>query len=162
MTVSLITLGVVAAIAIITLLGLAALAYSNAENARSNGYDQGYDDAKRGHDLRIDDLQHEIEHLHLKAANQRAAHQLERDAIIQDADARIAIYASRALTAGDIHTLRIANKQLLAAAKTYSEFPLANLADQARFALKVAGQIEQLAQRLEGINSQAAAQEAAA
>ena len=157
-----IQLQIIAALAIITLIGLAVWAYRAAQKAHVQGYDLGYDDAKRGHELRIADQQHEIEHLHLKAANQRAAHQLERDAIIQDADARIAIYAARALTSVDIQNLRIANKQLLAAAKTYSEFPLANLADQARFALKVAGQIEQLAQRAEGVNTQAAVQEAAA
>lgn len=159
---NIIAIQIIAAMAVIMLIGLAVWAYLSAQKAQAQGYDLGYDDAKRGHELRIADQQHEIEHLQLKAANQRTAHQLERDAIIQDADARIAIYAARALTSVDIQNLRIANKQLLAAAKTYSEFPLANLADQARFALKVAGQIEQLAQRAEGVNTQAAVQEAAA
>lgn len=157
-----IQLQIIAALAIITLIGLAVWAYRSAQKAHVQGYDLGYDDAKRGHELHLYALQEEIGHLSRTVVNQRTAHQLERDAIMQDADARIAIYASRALTADDIHTLRIVNKQLLVAAKTYSEFPLANLADQARFALKVAGQIEQLAQRAEGINTQDAVQEAAA
>lgn len=46
MTISLITIGVIAALAIIALLGLAWLAYATAEVARTSGYDQGYGDAK--------------------------------------------------------------------------------------------------------------------
>lgn len=135
---------IIAALAVITLIGLAVWAYRAAQKAHVQGYDLGYDDAKRGHELRIADQQHEIEHLHLKAANQRAAHQLERDAIIQDADARIAIYASRALTSVDIQNLRIANKQLLLAAQTYTNL---KLADQARFATTTAQAVGQIADR---------------
>lgn len=122
---------IIAALAVITLIGLAVWAYRAAQKAHAQGYDLGYDDAKRGHELRIADQQHEIEHLQLKAVNQRTAHLLERDAIIQDADARIAIYAARALTADDLLTLRIVNNQLPLAVQTYTKL---NLLDQARFA----------------------------
>lgn len=140
-----IQLQIIAALAVITLIGLAVWAYRAAQKAHVQGYDLGYDDAKRGHELRIADQQHEIEHLQLKAANQRAAHQLERDAIIQDADARIAIYASRAMTSVDIQNLRIANKQLLLAAQTYTNL---KLPDQARFATTTAQTVGQMADRI--------------
>ncbi|MDR7024838.1 AAA family ATPase [Pseudomonas peli] len=139
-----IQLQIIAALAIITLIGLAVWAYRSAQKAHVKGYDLGYDDAKRGHELRIADQQHEIEHLQLKAVNQRTAHQLERDAIIQDADARIAIYASRAMTSVDIQNLRIANKQLLLAAQTYTNL---KLPDQARFATTTAQAVGQMADR---------------
>ena len=126
-----IQLQIIAALAIITLIGLAVWAYRSAQKAHVKGYDLGYDDAKRGHELRLYGLQEEAAHLARTVVNQRTAHQLERDAIIQDADARIAIYAARALTSDDILTLRIVNKQLLAAAQTYINF---KMADQARFA----------------------------
>lgn len=166
-------LQIIAALAIIALIGLAVWANRSAQKAHAKGYDLGYDDAKRGHELRIADQQHEIEHLQLKAANQRTAHQLERDAIIQDADARIAIYAARALGNDDILTLNIVHKQLLVAAKTYSDFPLANLADQARFANTAAQNFRQVIDRItaalpdetdhvEGILTMASTQEAGA
>jgi DNA replication protein DnaC len=136
---------IIAALAVITLIGLAVGAYRAAQKAHVKGYDLGYDDAKRGHELRIADQQHEIEQMQLKAVNQRSAHMLERDAIIQDADARIAIYAARSLTSADIHNLRIANKQLLLAAQTYTNL---KLADQARFANIVAQGVGQMADRI--------------
>jgi len=136
---------IIAALAVITLIGLAVWAYRSAQKAHVKGYDLGYDDAKRGHELRIADQQHEIEHLQLKAVNQRTAHKLERDAIIQDADARIAIYAARALTANDIHTMRIVNKQLLLAVRTYTNL---KLLDQARFANTAAQNVGQVIDRI--------------
>ena len=136
---------IIAALAIIVLLGLAGWAYRAAQKASAQGYDLGYNDAKRGHELRIAHQQHEIEHLQLKAANQRAAHQLERDAIIQDADARIAIYASRAMNSVDIQNLRIANKQLLLAAQTYTNL---KLLDQARFTSTAAHRFGQVIDRI--------------
>ncbi len=136
---------IIAALAIITLIGLAVWAYRAAQKAHVKGYDLGYDDAKRGHELRIADQQHEIEHLQLKAVNQRTAHQLERDAIIQDADARIAIYAARALTADDLLTLRIVNNQLPLAVQTYTKL---NLLDQARFANTAAQRFGQVIDRI--------------
>lgn len=136
---------IIAALAVITLIGLAVWAYRAAQKAHAQGYDLGYDDAKRGYELRIVDQQHEIKHLQLKAVNQRTAHLLERDAIIQDADARIAIYAARALTADDILTLRIVNNQLPLAVQTYTKL---NLLDQARFANTAAQRFGQVIDRI--------------
>lgn len=136
---------IIAALAVIILIGLAVWAYRSAQKAHVKGYDLGYDDAKRGHELRIADQQHEIEHLQLKAVNQRTAHQLERDAIIQDADARIAIYAARSLTADDLLTLRIVNNQLPLAVQTYTKL---NLLDQARFANTAAQRFGQVIDRI--------------
>lgn len=64
---------------------------------------------------------------------------------MQDCDARIAIYAARALSAEDITTLQVANKQLALAAETYSNF---KLHDQTRFAATVHGRLEHLIARL--------------
>lgn len=136
---------IIAALAIITLIGLAVWAYRAAQKAQVKGYDLGYDDAKRGHELRLYGLQEEAAHLARTFVNQRTAHQLERDAIMQDADARIAIYAARAMTSVDIQNLRIANKQLLLAAQTYTNL---KLADQARFATTTAQAVGQMADRI--------------
>ena len=142
-----IQLQIIAALAVITLIGLAVWAYRAAQKAHVQGYDLGYDDAKRGHELRIDDLQHEIEHLHLKAANQRAAHQLDRDAIIQDADERIAIFARRAAacTEADLNTLTAAANQLALANATYKSM---HAEDPARFAHQMQLQLINLAERM--------------
>ena len=135
---------IIAALALITLIGLAVWAYRAAQKAHVKGYDLGYDDAKRGQELRLYGLQEEIAHLSRTVVNQRTAHQLDRDAIIQDADARIAIFAARALTGFDIQNLRIAKKQLILAAQTYTNL---RLPDQARFATTTAQTVGQMADR---------------
>lgn len=134
-------LTVICAILVLALLGLAVYTRRKAESARAAGYDQGYDDAKRGHDARIASLHEDIERLHSKHTNLIAEHRLERDAIMQDCDARIAIYAARALTAEDVTTLRIVQKQLLVAVQTYLNL---QLADQGRFANTAAQRLELL------------------
>lgn len=116
---------------VLALIGLAVYARRSAGSARADGYDEGYDDAKRSHDDRIAALHEDIEHLHRTRTNLVAEHRLERDAIMQDCDARIAIYAARSLTADDILTLRVVNNQLLLAVQTYTNL---KLLDQARFA----------------------------
>ncbi|MDP2746166.1 hypothetical protein [Pseudomonas sp.] len=142
-----IQLQIIAALAVITLIGLAVWAYRAAQKAHIQGYDLGYDDAKRGHELRIDDLQHEVAHLQLKAANQHAAHQLDRDAIIQDALARIAIFARRAAacTEADLNTLTAAANQLGFANTTYKSM---HAEDPARFAHQMQLQLINLAERM--------------
>ncbi|WP_437881056.1 hypothetical protein [Pseudomonas sp. LRF_L74] len=137
------------ALVLCIILAFGVLAYRSAQRAHVKGYDLGYDDAKRGHDLRVAVLEEEIGRLRRAAVNQSAAHRLDRDAIMQDADRRVATYASRSWNANDLTLLRRTAKQLLVAARTYSEFTLANLSDQARFALEVAGQVEQLVLRIE-------------
>lgn len=136
---------IIAALAVITLIGLAIWAYRSAQKAQAHGYDLGYDDAKRGYELRLYSLQEEAAHLSRSVINHRTAHQLDRDAIIQDADARIAIYAARALTADDIHTLRVVNKQLLLAVQTYTNL---KMLDQARFASTASHRFGQVIDRI--------------
>lgn len=138
-------LTVICAILVLALLGLAVYTRRSAESARAAGYDQGYDDAKRGHDARIAALHEDIEHLHRKHTNLIAEHRLERDAIILDCDARIAIYAARALTPDDILTLRIVNNQLLVAVQTYTNL---KLLDQARFANSAVQRFGQVIDRI--------------
>ena len=144
MTVSLISIGVIAALVIIALLGLAALAYVNAQTARTSGYDQGYDDARKAAAEYTASLEEQL----TGAVGRLAKANRDIEAQLQDADRRIAIYAGRSWTRDDITLLKRGAKQLKLAAITYSEFAQANLADPARFALEIGSQLEQLAQRI--------------
>ena len=141
-------LQIIAALAIITLIGLAVWAYRSAQKAQAQGYDLGYDDAKRGHELRLNALQEEAASLALAVANQHTAHRLERDAIIQDADARIAIYARSAnpFNEQDRITLQAAANQLDVAANTYSGL---QAGDQVRFARQMQQRLLALVGRLD-------------
>lgn len=148
MTVSLITLGVIAALAIIALLGLAALAYVNAQTARTSGYDQGYDDARKA----AADYTASLEEQLTGAVCRLAKANRDIEAQLLDADRRIAIYAGRSYTRNELTTIRRAAKQLKLAALTYNQLTtnqVLELSDQARHALTVCGELEQLAQRIE-------------
>lgn len=148
MTVSLITLGVLAALAIIALLGLAALAYVNAQTARTSGYDQGYDDARKAAAEYTASLEEQLS----GAVGRLAKADREHDQQLQDADRRIAIYAGRSYTRDELTSIRRAAKQLKLAALTYNQLTtnqVLELSDQARHALTVCGELEQLAQRIE-------------
>ncbi|WP_296232286.1 hypothetical protein [uncultured Pseudomonas sp.] len=148
MTVSLITLAVIGALTIIALLGLAWLAYANAEAARTNGYDQGYDDAKKA----AADYTTSLEEQLSSAVGRLAKANRDIEAQLQDADRRIAIYAGRSYTRAELTTIRRAAKQLKLAALTYNQLTTSQvleLSDQARHALTVCGELEQLTQRIE-------------
>ena len=148
MTVSLITLGVIAALAIIALLGLAWLAYVNTETARTNGYDQGYGDAKTAFTEYTTSLEEQL----TSSVGRLAKANRDIEAQLQDADRRIAIYAGRSYTRDELITIRRAAKQLKLAALTYNQLTTSQvleLSDQARHALTVCGELEQLAQRIE-------------
>ena len=148
MTVSLITLGVIAALAIIALLGLAALAYVNAQTARTSGYDQGYDDARKA----AADYTASLEEQLSGAVGRLAKANRDIEAQLQDADRRIAIYSGRSYTRDELTSIRRAAKQLKLAALTYSQLTtnqVLELSDQARHALTVCGELEQIAQRIE-------------
>lgn len=148
MTVSLITLGVIAALAIIALLGLAWLAYVNTETARTNGYDQGYGDARKAAAEYTASLEGQL----ANSVGRYAKAKREHDQQLQDADRRIAIYAGRSYTRDELTSIRRAAKQLKLAALTYSQLTTSQvleLSDQARHALTVCGELEQLAQRIE-------------
>ncbi|MGK8439046.1 hypothetical protein ACRS3X_17245 [Ectopseudomonas hydrolytica] len=148
MTISLITAGAIAAIAIIALLGLAACARISAETARTNGYDQGYDDAKKAAKEYTTSLEGQL----ANAVGRLAKANREHDQQLQDADRRIAIYAGRSWTRAELTAIRRAAKQLKLAAMTYSQLTTSQvleLSDQARHALTVCGELEQIAQRIE-------------
>jgi hypothetical protein len=148
MSISLITAGVIAAIVIIALLGLAALAYVNAQTARTSGYDQGYDDARKA----AADYTASLEEQLSGAVGRLAKANREHDQQLLDADRRIAIYAGRSYTRNDLTAIRRAAKQLKLAALTYNQLTtnqVLELSDQARHALTVCGELEQIAQRIE-------------
>lgn len=148
MTVSLITLGVIAALAIIALLGLAALVYVNAQTARTSGYDQGYDDARKAAAEYTASLEEQLS----GAVGRLAKANREHDQQLQDADRRIAIYAGRSYTRTELDSIRRAAKHLKVAALTYDQLKVAeilDLSDQAQRHLTVCGELEQIAQRIE-------------
>lgn len=118
---------------VLALIGLAVYTRHSAGSARANGYDQGYDDAKRAHDERIAALHEDIEHLHRTRTNLVAEHRLERDAIIQDCDARIAVFARRSnpFTEPDLHNLETAAQQLDLLSRTFSGLGAVNKATTA-------------------------------
>jgi len=148
MTVSHITLAAIGALTIIALLGLAWLAYVNAETARTNGYDQGYGDAKTAFTEYTTSLEEQL----TSSVGRLAKANRDIEAQLQDADRRIAIYAGRSYTRDELTTIRRAAKQLKLAALTYSQLStnqVLELSDQARHALTVCGELERLAQRIE-------------
>lgn len=148
MTVSHITLAVIGALAIIALLGLAWLAYVNAETARTNGYDQGYDDARKA----AADYTTSLEGQLANSVGRYAKAKREHDQQLQDADRRIAIYAGRSYTRTELDSIRRAAKHLKVAALTYDQLKVAeilDLSDQAQRHLTVCGELEQIAQRIE-------------
>ncbi|WP_278958525.1 hypothetical protein [Aquipseudomonas alcaligenes] len=130
---------------VLALIGLAVYSRRSAENARATGYNLGYDDAESSNADLAQYQAAEVQRLQNQLATNRAEHSQDRDAIMQDCDARIAIFAGRALAPEDITTLQVANKQLALAAETYSNF---KLLDQARFAATVHGRLEHLIARL--------------
>lgn len=141
-------LSLIGAAFVFALLILAGLAYRGAQKAHAKGYDLGYDDANRGNTERITALHSDIERLHNNASLMSVLQHQEREAIMLDADRRIAIFARSAslLTSEDELTLRMAGKQLLTAAKAYTE--LLRLPDQARFAIQVQHKTAALAERI--------------
>lgn len=136
-----------AALAIIIGLALAWLAFRAAQQARAIGYDQGYDDARNAQLARIELLQGELDDLSGLAADLETARRLERDELIQDADRRIAIYASRSnpFTETDLQTLQTAAEQLDLLSRTFHGFGSTNNATQASH---IAQQTLNMAERL--------------
>lgn len=89
-------IGMLIAVQIIGLLAMAIASRLNAEKARATGYDEGYDDAKLAHAQRITALHSDIARLQEQQASARLEHGHQLEAIMQDCDERIAIYARRA------------------------------------------------------------------
>lgn len=81
-------------------------------------------------------------------ANKQATHQAQLEAIMQDADARVAIYARRSnpFNHDDRITLQAAANQLDIAANTYSGLMLG---DQVRFARQMQQRLLNLVERLD-------------
>lgn len=141
-------LQIIGALVVIAFLWLAAWAYRSAQKAEAKGYDQGYDDAKRGHETRIAAQQEEVEQLQLKLSKQSLGHLLQVESIMQDADARVAIYSRRAnpFNHEDRTTLQAAANQMEVAANTYSGL---QIGDQVRFARQMQQRLLNLAERLD-------------
>lgn len=138
-------LTVICAILILALLALAVITRRAAESSRVIGYNEGYVDAQNASDKRINELTHTIAIKRHQAEVERAEHCQALEAIMLDCDARIAIYAARAIKPEDITTLRIVYKQLLLASQTYLSL---KLAEQARFVNTAAQRFEPLIDRL--------------
>lgn len=137
-----------AALAVIVILALAWACLARNHSAYAKGYDLGYDNAKRAQQHRLDLLQCELDNLSVMATNLETARRLERDELIQDADRRIAVYASRAAacTSADVSTLRSIASNLQLAAEMYDRL---HASDQARFAHTLQQQALKLADRME-------------
>ena len=90
------TLTLIIAGLVLALVGFAVYTRRCAENARAAGYDEGYDDAKLASAERITALHSDIARLQEQQASARLEHGHQLEAIMQDCDERIAIYARRA------------------------------------------------------------------
>lgn len=119
----------------VQIIGLLAMAIRlNAEKARATGYDEGYDDAKLAHAQRITALHRDIARLQEQQASARLEHGHQLEAIMQDCDERIAIYARRASPFGVADRLGLAdiNAMLKLAANTFSGLQANDSAVRAR------------------------------
>lgn len=132
---------------VLAIIGLAVFAHRTASAARKAGYDQGFEESDQAHTERTNTLHLDL-HRHKRLQEiERQEHQQALESVMQDADARIAIFAARTLTADDLLTLGIVHKQLLLAVQTYTNL---QLVEQARFALTAAQRLEQLNKRIAG------------
>ena len=115
-------IGMLIAVQIIGQLAMAIASPLNAEKARATGYDEGYDDAKLAHAQRITALHSDIARLQEQQASARLEHGHQLEAIMQDCDERIAIYARRASPFGVADRLGLAdiNAMLNQAANTFA------------------------------------------
>lgn len=127
-------IGMLIAVQIIGLLAMAIANRLNAEKARATGYDEGYDDAKLAHAQRITALHSDIARLQEQQASARLEHGHQLEAIMQDCDERIAIYARRASPFGVADRLALAdiNAMLKLAANIFSGLQANDSAVRAR------------------------------
>lgn len=119
---------------VLALVGFAVYTRRRAENARAAGYDEGYDDAKLASAERITALHSDIARLQEQQASARLEHGHQLEAIMQDCDERIAIYARRASPFGVADRLGLAdiNAMLKLAANTFSGLQANDSAVRAR------------------------------
>lgn len=137
-------LGALCALLVTAMLALAIGTRRKAESARAIGYDQGYEDAKASASSRIEELSHTLSIKKNQVRQLQAEHRLELDAVMQDCDLRIAVFARRTLSSDDITTLKIINKQLAVAAATYK--PL-KLTEEMRHLANASARLEALVNR---------------
>lgn len=119
---------------VLALIGLAIYSRRTAESARADGYDEGYDDAKLANAQRISALNSDIARLHEQQASARLEHGHQLEAIMQDCDERIAIYARRSNPFGVADRLALAdiNTTLKLAANTFAGLQANDAAVRAR------------------------------
>ncbi|MDH0894252.1 MULTISPECIES: AAA family ATPase [unclassified Pseudomonas] len=139
-------LSLLGAALVLSLICLGLYTRRSAANAFSAGYDHGHSDARQQLVERIRMIEGDLEAQRATETNLRAAHRLDRDAIMRDCDERVAAYARRSLTRDDLTTLRIIDKQLAVAAKTYLNL---NLTEQAQHLATASLKLAQLIQQLD-------------
>lgn len=119
---------------VLALIGFAIYSRRTAGTAHANGYDQGYEAALLEQSQRITALNQDIARLQELAAAARMEHGHQLEAIMQDCDERIAIYARRASPFGVADRLVLAdvNTMLKQAGAIFSVLQANNSAVRAR------------------------------
>lgn len=119
---------------VLALVGFAIYSRRTAGTAHANGYDQGYEAALLEEGQRIAALNQDIARLQELAAAARMEHGHQLEAIMQDCDERIAIYARRASPFGIADRLVLAdvNAMLKLAVATFSGLQANDSAVRAR------------------------------
>ncbi|MDG9855629.1 hypothetical protein V2A28_05880 [Pseudomonas aeruginosa] len=109
------------------------VAWGAIRRAESKGYDLGYNDAKKGHSSHIEALHEDIALKRLQLRQADAAHQLDREQLLQDCDNRIAHYSRRAnpFTEEDAAGLMKSAGQLLRANELFEHLGATTEADYA-------------------------------
>lgn len=132
---------------VLALIGFASYYRRTAGTARANGYDQGYEAALLEQGQRITALNQDIARLQNQAAAARLEHGHQLEAIMQDCDERIAIYARRASPFGIADRLVLAdvNAMLKLAADTFSGLRANDSAVRAR---DLMGLVQEMDRRL--------------
>lgn len=139
-------LSIVSAILLLGLIAVAVLSSRAARSAREAGYDEGFEDADQSHAEHTNALHEELQRLRNAREIERQGHQQALDAIMQDADARIATYAARSLTADDLKLLKAAKAKLILAGETFSRL---HADDHAQVVNGYIQRLDQLTARIE-------------
>ena len=114
-------LSVICAFLVLALLGLAVYTRLAAENTRAASYDEGSAHSQYAAAERIRELTHTIAHQRHQATVERSEYNQGLEAIMQDADARICLFARRTnpFTADDQAVLSAIASKLELAASTF-------------------------------------------
>lgn len=119
------------------------IAWRSTRDSHATGYDLGYEDGKRGQLDQVNALHEDIALLRSRQRLADAEHQQERERLILDCDARIAVYARRAnpLDAADAAALRMIVKTLELAERTWKAMGTIGAASAARLDIGLTGSI---------------------